>query len=54
MSISKSTTLWCDGYVKSCIEWYGLDGRRSAGLRRDARKLGWTQKDSKDYCPECS
>lgn len=53
MSISKQTTIWCDGH--NCGEWDQASEPADI-LRRQLRSIGWkvSQPGGKDYCPKCA
>lgn len=57
MGIVIETLLFCDGIGCPMDGPYGEgDARaeRGAQLRRQAKNSGWTRRNGKDFCPDCS
>lgn len=59
MTYSKQVTLMCDGPgrdndTEECYEMYHYDRGKATEAREVAKKDGWTNRGSEDYCPYCS
>lgn len=51
MSISTSTTIWCDD--PACNDWFGgEEGYSYQQVLMQAKSRGWIRKGRKDYCPD--
>lgn len=52
MTHYKTARIVCDG--EDCYEEYDMGLPTATETRKIAKKDGWTNKGSEDYCPECS
>jgi len=57
VSVTKQTTIWCDGKTDeghSCMVWVQVSDPPSR-IRQRLKREGWTRgPDGDDYCPVCS
>lgn len=52
MAIQREYTVWCD--AEGCIQWERAPGSILKNCKSQWKKLGWTFKGGKWFCPECS
>ena len=50
MSITRETTVWCDG--EGCYEWHQSSGP-AAAARSEAKVMKWKIRKGLDLCPKC-
>jgi len=58
MAVSFTIDIWCDydkcaDWIFGCVQHYDLFNARKIA-RENVEKQGWTYKNGKDYCPECT
>jgi hypothetical protein len=49
MSVTRQVTVWCD----ECGNWEQAT-LRTAQMRKELKKKGWSFKNTYDFCPKCT